>query len=167
MASDRIAVPITRSIADYREAYMWLPWRTRSWRLLAIPAVAIVGSLVLASDLPGRVTFVAVSLCAMAAVYYAALLGIAAKMYRAHLRNGATTYTFSPAGFDCNSERSTSSTQWSALQQAVETRRSFLLVYPNTCFLIVPKSCIPAGEIEYLRSLLQSNLAGKTSLRPA
>ncbi len=97
-------------------------------------------------------------------LYYGSLHGIAAKMYKAHLLNGETTYIFTPTGFDYRSGRATSSNTWAAVDKLVETRRSFLLIYANTMFVLVPFACVPANDMQYLRRLFGDHLGARAKM---
>lgn len=49
----------------------------------------------------------------------------------------------------------------------METRRSFLLVYANTCFLIIPKRCLPAETLGPFRAMLRNSLGAKARIASA
>jgi len=163
--TDDVVVPIKRCAADYREAYSWQRWHTASWPVLLLAALAIAFLMFSNYDRARAVTFIVADLLGLVGIYYISLFVVASRMQKAHLLNGETTYTFTSDGFDYRSDQSTSSTTWTAVSKAVETRRSYLLIYANSCFLIIPKACVPASKMQHFRSLLQTSLADRIILR--
>ena len=148
-----VTVHVQRDPEDYREAYTWLRWHSWTW-----PGI-IAGFLVVSTTLrfttranvfPYMVLWVTI----MAFGYFVSLHRIASKMQKTHARNGATSYTFDARGFQYRSDVTHSETYWDAVDRVVETRRSFLLVYANTCFLIIPKRCVASDDLATLREIL-------------
>lgn len=161
-----ITVPISRTIQDYREAYGHLRWRSWGWPLTVL--IYVVISLVLfATKGVSEFWFIGLWGAILVVSYILGLSGIASRMQKAHLKNGPTSYTFDDEGFQYQSSLSQSRTSWTAVNRAMETRRSFLLVYANTCFLIIPKRCLPAGASEPFRAMLRNSLGAKARVAPA
>ena len=158
-----ITVPTNRVAQDYREAYAWLRWRSWGWPSVVVLLAAMsfwkfwVGGL---ASLP----VVALWAVLAAGLYFWGLSRIASRMQEAHKKTGATSYTFSRDGFDYQSSVSQSHTSWSAVDRAAETRRSFLLIYANTCFLIIPKRCVPEERLPELRNLMRTSLGSRARL---
>ena len=161
---ENVVVPIQRTAVDYREAYTWLRWHSPSWPVLIASCVVVAGLFFWFVGTAAAIRFIVLELIFLSASYFITLTSLVKKMQAAHALNGATSYTFTPNGFDYKSERSSSTTSWDVVNRAVETKRSFLLVYANTCFLIIPKACVPAQDLDRLRELIASRVA-RTSLR--
>ena len=158
-----VTVSIEREIQDYREAYAW--WRWHSWAWPSLIATWAVASVVVLWTFGGAaLAYVLVWALLIGIVYFAGLALAASRMQKAHRGNGATSYTFSAAGFEHRSSVGHSQSSWAAVDRAVETRRSFLLVYANACFLMIPKHCIPESDLATLRRMLVENLGKKTTL---
>jgi hypothetical protein len=95
----------------------------------------------------------------------ATLFFLSGRLMKAHALNGSSSYTFSRDGFDYHSAVSTSSTSWAAVKKLAETRRSYLIVYPNGSFLIIQKPGVPADKVGRLRDLFERSLPGRVKLR--
>lgn len=158
-----ITVPIKRTAQDYREAYAWLRWHSWAWPSTVVIAAVIALEMLLKGGVHALPS-VALGALVLAGLYLFGLVSIVSRMQNAHKKNGETSYTFNGNGFDYESAVSRSQTAWDAVNRAVETRRSFLLVYANTCFLIIPKRCVREGDIPALRDLFRSHLNSRARL---
>jgi hypothetical protein len=158
-----IVVPIERTPKDYREAHAWMRWHSWVWPVLA--GLAVLASLLqLRTHRIDSLPFILILDALAVSLYFFGLFNIAGRMLKAHKKNGITSYSFTKQGFECHSEASTSQSLWSVLSRVSETRRSFLLEYPNGYFLILPKHCVPAEQLVALRELLRNSLGARARL---
>lgn len=148
-----VTVQIQRDAQDYREAYAWLRWRSWTWPV-NIGVSLVVSAALLFTIGSNALPYVAIWAVVLVIGYFVSLRRVASRMQNAHVRNGATSYTFNANGFEYRSDVGHSETSWHAVNRAAETRRSFLLVYANTCFLVIPKRCVASDDLATLREML-------------
>jgi hypothetical protein len=159
-----VVVPVLRYRADYRDALAWQRWH--SWSLYVILGIGAAWGIFRFHESPyaliGYFVIVGIGLAISSSVI---LTWSASRMMAVHAANGVSTYTFSSDGYEYSNAVSASSAEWAALKKIVETRRSYLLVYPNSGVLIIPKACVPADEMARLRGLFERGLPGRVKLR--
>jgi YcxB-like protein len=159
-----VVVPVLRMRSDYRDALLWQRWH--SWSIYAILGVGAAWGIFRYHEYPLQLlVFFAIVGIGVGVSSSVVLAWSASRMLAAHAANGVSTYTFSAEGYEYRNDVSSSSGSWSALKSIVETGRSYLLVYPNSSVLIIPKSCVPADKVEQLRELLVRALPGRVKLR--
>jgi hypothetical protein len=163
---DPIVVPIARNAEDYREAFGWQRWRSWSWPTMVI-MTALLGLYWFHDSIYVLGVFAVLEVVGLTIYYQVSLTLLASRMQKAHAASGEASYTFTASGFDYRSEVQSLTTSWQAINKATETKRSYLLIYANTSFLIIPKACVPAGKVAQLRSLFQQKLAGRVRLLPS
>jgi YcxB-like protein len=161
---DLIVVPVTRFLADYRDAFNWQRWHSWSWPVLV--AIGTGYGIFRFYSSPFALIAYFVFWAIFLALYYTLTLSIlSSRLMKAHAVNGSTSYAFSREGYEYRSAVSTSSTSWAAVKNVAETRRNYLIVYPNGSFLIIPKACVPADTVADLRALFERSLPGRVKLR--
>lgn len=164
MTDQSIVVPVLRMRADYRDALVWQRWH--SWSIYAILGVGAGWGIFRYHEYPLQMlVFFAIAGIGVAVSSSVVLGWSASRMMARYAANGVSTYTFSSDGFEYTNDVSSSSGAWAALKSIVETRRSYLLVYPNSGVLIIPKSCVPADKVGQLRELFERSLPGRVKLR--
>jgi hypothetical protein len=153
----RAVIPSERPIEDYLEAYTWFRWHSWAWpALTTFYLLACVASLLIAgSDVA---VYVVVWGLALAGAYFIGLRHCASKMQVAHRRIGEATYIFKADGFEAQSSAGQSQTFWTAVDRVIETRRSFLIVFANTLFFLIPKRCVVGNDPATLRTLFKDKL---------
>ena len=164
LQDDSIVVPIVRSLADYRDGYSWYRWH--SGFVPATIVIAVAWGIFRFHDSPlGLILFFVITGVGLAAYYTLSLSVIAARMMKTHAANGASSYTFTAAGYEYRSDVSDSSTAWDEVKKIVETRRSYLLFKSGSRFIIIPKACVPPDKAALLRGLFERSLPGRVRLR--
>jgi hypothetical protein len=121
---DSIVVPVTRFLSDYRDAFSWQ--RRHSWYWpLVIAFGAAYAAYQFRSTPSGLIEFLVVWAILMALYQSLSLSIVSSRLMKAHALNGSS-YAFSREGYEYRS-----ATSWGAVKKLAETRRSYLIVYPN------------------------------------
>jgi len=91
-------------------------------------------------------------------------LGVRAAMKNPNFSH-EVQYTFSGAGIDIVAEHSNSHMDWTLVTGARETKNFILLIVIRSTVLPLPKRCFQAGDLDRIKEMLRSGVAGKVKLK--
>ncbi|HVS46761.1 MAG TPA: YcxB family protein [Verrucomicrobiae bacterium] len=156
-----------RRLSDYREAYRVMQPRGPYYVAASILSLVIFILIVInISDaaLPGYLAATALLLALYLGNYgYCIYFKLPERAFKAHEKHEPISYTFGEEGLAMSTAVGSSRTSWKAFTRFNETAETFVIVYPNTLFYVVPKRDVPADRLDDLRSLLKRKFALQTS----
>ena len=161
-----IAFEMHRRLGDYREAYRVMQPRGPYYVAASILSFAIFILVVInISDaaLPGYLAATALLLTLYLGNYaYCIYFKLPERAFKAHGKHEPISYTFGEEGLAMTTAVGSSMTSWKAFTRFDETAETFVIVYPNTLFYVVPKRDVPQDRLDDLRSLLSRKIATQT-----
>jgi len=135
----KVIVPPALPIQDYLEAYTWFRWHSWFWPTMTAVYVIVFTVWFATGGSAMTVPLVLWTLWCVGS-YFIPLQYCASRVQKAHLRCGEISYTFGATGFDVRTSVGTSKTLWAAVDRFVETRRSFVIGFATSAFLLDSKA---------------------------
>jgi hypothetical protein len=158
-----VKVTVAYDLADFRNFHAWMLWRSLRWHVLALAAcspVACIASFFFFGTTAalGFLIFIAI---VIPTAHLIGVLRLSSRTYKAHLRLGEFSYTFTGDGFEYYTKLASAKTSWEAVSNTAETSRSILLGFENTTFLLLPKRCFSVDDLRTFRNILRDKLPAK------